>query len=372
MISENEEELDAEEVEEEIDPEKEAKIEKEKKELLNRVLSGNITNSKEKVAYILNRFSASRNSDIELAWNYWLTFEKEKFNGHSVNKRELFNLTRIPSLVRTRAKIQNEYKLFQADDEVRKHRGVLAKEKKEEAIEDRPPDLPVYSVFIDESGKNSDYLSVGGLWVIDGGFKLIETQLELSEWKKFNSIDFEFHFTKARRQKVQLYKDFFLKFLSLNPTVGFKVIMVKNTGFPDEHKALVDLTFHLINKGVEHENSSGRAPLPRILRVWLDDEEEGQDKLKLENIKERLISQKNDDLYLGEFEALSSDKNFYIQAVDLFTASVNRKLHHPNGDHFKDELANYILDLVNFDYSQFDKTNSNIDNSTVFNLSKNK
>lgn len=288
MISENEDELDSEEVEEEIDPVKAAKIEKEKKELLNRVLSGNITNSREKVAHILNRFSSSRNSDIELAWNYWITFEKEKFNGHSINKRELFNLTRIPSLVRTRAKIQNEYKLFQADDEVRKHRGVLAKEKKEEAIEDRPPDLPVYSVFIDESGKNSEYLSVGGLWVIDGGSKLSETHFELSKWKTQNSIDFEFHFAKVKNQKVQLYKDFFLKFLSLNPTVGFKIIMVKNSGFPNEHEAIVDLTFHLINKGVEHENTSGRAPLPRILRVWLDDEEKGQDKLKLENIKRKI------------------------------------------------------------------------------------
>jgi hypothetical protein len=47
------------------------RIETEKKELLNRVMSGNIENLKDKVAAILNMSVDARNSDIDLAWAYW-------------------------------------------------------------------------------------------------------------------------------------------------------------------------------------------------------------------------------------------------------------------------------------------------------------
>ena len=46
------------------------KIEKEKLELLNRVLSGNLVTKRDKVGFILNNHSVARNSDVELAWLY--------------------------------------------------------------------------------------------------------------------------------------------------------------------------------------------------------------------------------------------------------------------------------------------------------------
>lgn len=347
-----------------------AKIEEERKTLLSNVLSGNIKSTRERVAYILNRFTTTRNSDIELAWDYWTTFESKKFGGTSVSKSQLYALTRITTLSRERAKIQNEYKLFQADDRVKKYRGVLEEEKKNAAIEDKPANLPIYSVYIDETGKTQEYLSVGSLWIIDGGISTIQTSKALKEWKEKNEINYEFHFAEVRKHKVQSFKDFFIKFLSLNATIGFKIIVVKNTGFKDTNRPITDLTFHILNKGIEHENESKRAPLPRILQVWLDEEEKGSDRIKLENLRERFQSQKIDGLYLGNFDAIASNNNFYIQAVDLFTAAFNRKIHNPESNgHFKDDLATFILDAVNFNFREVDKENTDVDNSTIFNLS---
>ncbi|CAM4175944.1 hypothetical protein ZORO111903_05360 [Zobellia roscoffensis] len=51
------------------------KIEKENSELLNKVLSGNLISKRDKVGFILNNNTSARNSDIELAWSYWKTFE---------------------------------------------------------------------------------------------------------------------------------------------------------------------------------------------------------------------------------------------------------------------------------------------------------
>lgn len=352
--------------EEEFEAQK--KIEKKRQEILNNAVSGRIDNIRDKVAYILNNFISARNSDIELAWLYWESFEKDKFNGSSITKDELFKLTKIGSLTRVRAKIQNEYKLFQADDKVRKYRGVLEEEKKQEAIEDKPS-YPLYSVYIDETGKTQQHLSVGSLWITEARTAFF-AGMKLKDWKKENAIDYEFHFAELKNHKLEHYKEFFLKFLVLNPTAGFKVITIKRSGLKNSNNAITDLTFHLLNNGIMHEDKSGRAPLPRILQVYIDNEEEGSDLLKVENLKERLTSQQINGLYIDHFEAIDSTRNFYLQAVDLFVSSINRKLNSElNSGNPKDELADYILDLLDFDLNNIDISNEHIDKSKLFNLS---
>jgi hypothetical protein len=352
--------------------EKVEKIAKEKRELLDSIHSGNVNNTREKVAYILNNSNEARNSDVELAWLYWKTFENKIFNGYNVTKEDLKNLTGIGSLTRARAKIQNEYKLFQADDTVKKYRGKLEKEKKLEILKDKPTNLPLYSVYIDEAGKTQKYLIIGSLWIIDGGFSTFNTSVTLSDWVEKNGIKYEFHFSQLTKHKLQSYKDFFLKFLSLNPTIGFKAIMIQNLGFQELSKPITDLTYHLIYKGLLHEHTTGRAPLPRLLQVWLDDEQAGSDKLKLENLKERISAQNLDGLYLGDFEVLVSKNNYFIQAVDLFTSSINRKLNSQDSEgHIKDDLAEFILSILNFNVSDFSNIANEIDKTKVFNLTHN-
>jgi len=343
------------------------KKERIRRQILNDAISGNIKNIRDKVAFILNNYISTRNSDIELAWIFWQTFEKAKFNGSYITKDDLFKLTKLSTLTRIRAKIQNEYKLFQANDKVKKYRGVLEEEKRNEAIDDKPS-YPLYTIFIDETGKTQDYISVGSLWITDPESAFFGRS-ELQKWIDDNKIDSEFHFKELRSNKLELYKEFFKKFITLIPGAGFKVIIVKRSGLKNINAAITDLTFHLINSGVGHENDTGRAPLPRMLQVRIDDEEEGSDLLKLANIKERLVSQNIEGLYLDSFDAIDSKGNLYIQAVDLFISSINRKLHNPinNGNH-KDELADYILKLLNFDFNLLNKDNNEIDKSKIFHL----
>ncbi len=86
-------------------------------------------------------------------------------------------------------------------------------------------------------------------------------------------------------------------------------------------------------------------------------------------MKERINSQNNTDLYLGDFEAVDSKYNFDIQAVDLFTAAINRRIHSSGeSNNIKGQLSNYILELLNFDTSTIDLSETDCDRSTVFNL----
>ncbi len=348
---------------------KATKIEEEKKDLLNKVLSGNITTTREKVGFILNHHSDARNSDIALAWKYWTIYESDLFDGNVVTRENLMKLKRIVTLCRDRARIQNDYKLFQADDKVKQQRGVLEDEFKQKAIDEQPVNLPIYSVYMDETGKTGNFLAVGSIWVVDG-MSTLYNQMKIRQWKESKDINYEFHFSELSKGKLPIYKEFFLKFLKLNPTIAFKAIIVSKQGLKTIGTAITDLTFHLINKGIKQEHDSNRSPLPRRLQVWLDQEEPGSDQMKIENLKERLTAQKIEGLRIGDFQAVDSKDNFYIQAVDLFTAAINRKLHSENNN-FKDELADYIFSLLDFDIDSIQQNNSDSDRSTVFDLSYN-
>ncbi len=132
------------------------RIETEKKELIHNLVTGNIENIKDRVASILNASTESRNSDIVLAYSYWREFEASNFNEGMIAQDNALKLTKINTLCRVRAKIQNEYKLFQADEKVKKQRRVLEEKFRQEAISDKPSGLVTYSVYIDETGKTQD------------------------------------------------------------------------------------------------------------------------------------------------------------------------------------------------------------------------
>ncbi len=347
-----------------------AKNAKEREVLIQNLSSNSLLKVKDKVAFILSENIPSRNSDIELCWKYWSYFNRDILKGSTLTKEVMLQLPKMASLSRARAKIQNEYKLFQAKEEVKKFRGKLEEEFREGAIEDKPKGIGAFGVYIDETGKSETYLSVGSLWILDT-FTAFGAMSKLRNWKKAKGIDYEFHFSKLSKGKLESYKGFFLEFLSNNPTASFKIITVERKGISKIQPAITDLTYHLLEKGVRHEDKSGRAKLPRVLQVNIDPEESGSDNLKIENIKERLRRQSIKGLHIGRFITLDSKVSMYIQAIDLVVASVNRKINHPESkDKPKDKLADFILGLLDYPNDLLTDIKREIDKSIVFNLTQ--
>lgn len=347
---------------------KQEKIQEEREKLIASIRSSIVATTKEKVAYILNRSSEARNSDIDLAWEFWSEFEPSIFKGVSINKEELRSLTDIRTLSRARAKIQNEYNLYLANEEVRKFRGTLKEEIKRESIEDKPEDIGLYSVYLDETGKNDKYIAVGSVWLLDAGSSVFSGQREIEDWCKVRGVNFEFHFSQLNKNRVEVYKEFFTLFLRKFPTIGFKAIAILNQGFKDTRPVITDLTYHVLIKGILHEDETKRAPLPRMLQVWIDEDEKGSDALKLANVRDRLTAQKIDGLHIDYFGAVESTKNFFIQMADLFTGSLNRKLNSESARNHKDEFADFVLENTNFNIDEINKENAVSDNATVFHV----
>jgi hypothetical protein len=345
---------------------KQIDLEKEKEKILHSIAACKIDTKTEKVAWLLNHYPDTRDSDITLQLRYWQTFEPDIFGGEYLNVNDLYRLTRLTSISRARAVIQNNYMLFLASPSVRRQRGTLESEEKQKAIDSRP-DYPVFVVYADESGKNGAHLIVGSMWVYSG-FEVYKLDQKIKEWRKLRNFTSEFHFTKISAATLPLYKELVDLLKEHSSIICFKAISVEKSGVSNVSNALESLFYHLLLKGIEHENITSRAPLPRSLQLWKDSENPGPDKLMLANLEDKLkqaaSSRFDQKLFVDHLQAVDSKNSPLIQVADLFTGSINRLLNEKEAEqNHKYELARYFLDQ--FGFSDFENTQNDLGDITV-------
>lgn len=320
------------------------KIELETHDLLQRVGASETKTMLHKVAWLMNHFPRTRNSDLELQIKYWQEFEN--FHDSHVSLSDLVSLTRLTSIARARAKIQNQYRLFLADPEIRRHRGTLQEGELEKARQ--AADHPVYKVYLDESGKTSTYLVVGSLWFLSSGREGLDLYLEVKKLKEKAKFTGEFHFRDVKPNEVDIYKELIEIFVTKGGTISFKFISLPRAGLRNIQTALIELFYQLIIKGIDHEHSTGRAPLPRIIQAWKDSEESGSDKLVMASLADRLkqtaATVYEGNLVVENFVAVDSRTSVFIQVADIISSSVNRVLCRSEGaSSHKDDLADFVM-----------------------------
>jgi len=333
---------------------KEAKREEEIQQLLNNLASATVNTLRDKVAWILNHHPETRDSDVSLQLKYWETFESDKYNGQYIKPDDLYRLTRLTSVARERARIQNAYKLFQASSKVRQMRGTLEDEEKEKAIDDKPAGYPSIVVYMDESGKNANQMIVGSLWFLDAGKPIYDIHKKITDFKKEAHFNKEFHFSEMSQKDLPIYKEMAILFLKECTAISFKVATLPAIGIHDKQDALDRLFYHLIVRGIENENETGRATLPRTLQIWKDSEEEGSDRLLLaeldDQLKQASSTRFKDNLYINFVRCADSEHNLFLQLADLLSASANRVLNQPNLErNHKTEFAEFFLGLIGVD-----------------------
>lgn len=328
-----------------------AKLEIRRNSLLHAVSSCQLNTIEERVAWILNHFPKTRDSDIALQLRYWRNFQENLFDGGEISVRNYFRLTKLTTLTRARAIIQNQLKLFQASDEVKKRRKQLQEDERNNAIKKRS-NYKQFSIYVDESGKTQDNLVVGSMWFLNGP-ETIKFYKLVDDWKKVRHFDGEFHFQSITEAKFPNYKDFADLVSANSALISFKAISVPRSGISNIHDALLKLTYHLLVRGIEHEHSTGRAVLPRGIQVFKDAEEIGQDKIFAADLSDRMKqvarTHFREELYVDDFFAEESSQNMHLQIADLFTSSLSRRLN-VTGDRQqpKDRFADYFLAKIGY------------------------
>ncbi|MGY3717640.1 DUF3800 domain-containing protein [Sutcliffiella cohnii] len=335
-----------------------------KRELVNKLVQ-EIEQGKEstilnKVGLILNKYPHTRNSDVSLLLKFWEVFEGHKSD--SIEKKDLFMFERLTSIARARAKIQNEYGLFPADEKVRGHRKNKEEKEKEFQIESKP-EMPIIYIYADETGKNDDYVIVGSLWVLDEK-RNGQIQGELDKWVKQKQADGinvpnEFHFVdiKNNGNNIEIYVEFFKYFMTIaSDVISFTAIAVNKRNLKKQIDDLIsELFYQIVRIGIEHEKKNNRITFPKQLS-YLKDAEEGESKFRIRGIQDLIIDKLkihyNDNVKLNRFIPVDSKHVKLIQVSDLFTSSINRIINHQrkNPDakrNSKDDFAELFLGTIN-------------------------
>ncbi len=308
------------------------------------VASGKLDTLITRVAWILNFFPEARDSDVTLQILYWKNFEANIFGGIATAEN-LYKLTRLTSIARARATIQNTYRLYQSSEEVKKHRRRNAEDEKTQAIS-RQESTDSFAVYADESGKVGETLIVGSVW-FTGISEISALTRELENARKGK----ELHLTEMTRNDISLYENILAILKDHMSFSSYKAISVPAKGSGDKDAAIGKLYYHLLARGVEHEHATGRGPLPRSLSLWKDQDNEAKDLLLLADIKDRLknaaAAQFQGELSLGSFQPFRSHDLVLLQVADLFTGSINRMLATGFSDgHFKSRFAQQMLEML--------------------------
>jgi hypothetical protein len=325
-------------------------IEARREKILHAINSSELNTMEERVAWLLNNFPKTRDSDITLQIRYWQNFESDRYDGGDISLSDYYRLAKLTSLTRARATIQNKLGLFQASEEVLRHRKKLEVNEKANALRKRP-NCHQYAVYVDESGKTQNNLIVGSLWYLNGA-ETTKIYRLIADWRKAHSIDGELHFKAINEAKLPHYLELAELLVSNSAMLSFKAVSVPRAGISNVQDALMRLTCHLLTRGIEHEHSTGRAVLPRGISVCKDAEEVGHDKIFAAELSDKLkqaaASQFQDQLYVEEFYAEESKSNVHLQITDLFTSSLGRALN-AEGErrHPKDKFADFLLGKLN-------------------------
>lgn len=328
---------------------KQARLEKEKRELMSSLAGGDYTAMKTKVAAVLNLYPHTRNSDVALALKFWETFQPHIYKESGIMPKDLFRLERLHYIVRVRAKIQNEYGLFLADEKIRKHRKNREEDMLDAVIEDAAP-RRVVSIFSDETGKTSEFVIVAAVWVLTGR-AVFNLALAIQEWQQNSAWSKrEVHFAKFGKNDFKALGEYLKVIQDNREFLSFKVIAMERAKTRRNIEEIVQkLHEHMLIRGAEHEVSSGRIDLPRNIEVTID-EEQSLDSFTLTEMQRRLAvdfdNNYNGELVLTSIQTASSRHSALVQLADLVAGAINRRLNHRGDRNVKDEMADMIIDVL--------------------------
>ncbi|RQZ27152.1 DUF3800 domain-containing protein [Burkholderia sp. Bp9090] len=323
---------------------------KAKESLITSLAGGDFSNQQTRVAHILNLHPAARNSDVALALKYWETFQPEIYNPEGIKPADFFKLDRVPFLVRARAKIQNEYELFQAEEKVRRRRKGREDEMREAVLNDEAP-RQTLQVFSDETGKGEDHVIIGSVWVLNGR-AVYDVTKAIKEWQggsKFSKR--EIHFSAFGKGDLDAVADYLNLVAANREFLSFKLIAMnkRNSRRPIE-EVVQRLHEFMLVRGLRHEIESGRVGVPRHVAVTMD-EEQSIDRIALTEIRNR-VTEGIERAHLEgvtfdeRFNAVSSKDSALVQLADVIAGAANRRLNFKGDRNYKDEIADRVMDVL--------------------------
>jgi hypothetical protein len=301
-----------------------------------------------KVAWLLQNIIDTRDSDTELAIQYWHKWQgtvlAEKA-GEGI--RILHSLApQMESITRARRRIQNTLELFQGSPRTQYNRSEIQLQfyKYMGTVKDNEPEI---RFFLDESGNEpgSPVAAVGGVCIVD--WRHYERfHAALSQWRSERGPQRPFHFADMSPSDEPLYMAWLSELSKYRGGLLFCGYAVEARRAAN--RQLRNLFLHLIVDSLHHLHKHGCLSVPRRLSV-VKEREAGFDTFELgaleQDLSQRIYADFPERIRMDAVKAAVKASDVMLEYADVVAASMTRKLVHDKLNH-KDRVADTVLNTT--------------------------
>ncbi len=294
-----------------------------------------------KVGYILWQYPETRNSDITLALRYYSVFHPDMVIGETISFQNFYKLPKMYDIQRDRAKIQNDYKLFKANDSVKRGRKDRSDEYKNCYLKEKAEEIcktAEYSLFFDESGKEGPYFILAGIAIdsYDSNLKMYQQKISLMKEKlcqKYKVKDEELKFGNIKTSNYRFYIDFIDEIFKLEQIPTFYSISIENKGLKQHSKKIKSekllefLLLEVLSDVIQKATKDSLLNSLVDLNIFLDIDGKSPDLLEAKD-KENSLQNTLNERYkyfvnINKLQWIDSKDNILIQLSDLYVSSLN-------------------------------------------------
>lgn len=322
----------------------------ERQALLRAISESALGTMERRIAYVLQRYPETRDSDTALAIRYWRMFQSqilEQWDPLSLDV--LYELDRIGTISRVRRHIQNDLRLFSASARTRQLRGEFQMDFHDYLLAGRSVGSEI-RFYLDETGNetNQAYTGVAGLCVME--WRQYEKHwAALSHWRSEQVWPETIHFVEtgsAQQPKALALMDQLKRRRAGLLFVGYALPSRGST-----HQVLVDLFIQLVIDSLHHMRGLGCLGGQRALTV-IKEADTGFDAIHLNPLRQYLAQQVGrefpDQVFLKSIEAIPKGREVLLECADLVAGAMQRRALY-GGRNPKDVLAEAMFNVTGFE-----------------------
>lgn len=322
----------------------------ERRALLAAVAESRLGRMEQRVAYILQQYPETRDSDTALGIRYWRRFQPNVLEEWDrLDLDVLYDLDRIETISRIRRHIQNDLRLFTSSAHTRERRDEMQMELYQYLAAQRHTESEI-RFYLDETcgdGK-SNYIGVAGVCVIN--WRQYEKHwASLTEWREQQGWPETIHFadtgTALQPRAMALLSEMHKRRAGLL-FLGYALPARGNT-----HQTMLSLFVQLVGDALLHLDALGCIAEPRALFV-VKEASVGFDTIHLQSLKthlaEKIASDFPERVFLRDVEPLPKGREVLLECADVIAGGMQRRALY-GGNNPKDVLAESVFNVTGFE-----------------------
>ncbi len=319
-----------------------------RQKILAEIADSRLASHEQKVAYILQRFPETRDSDTALCIRYWKRFHADVLERWQPLELEvLFELDRIETLGRVRRVIQNELRLFQGLEDTRRAREAMQAEFHEYLAAHRDS-LPEVRFYLDETGNEGTYTGIAGVCIIN--WKQFEKHhAALEQWRSKQGWPETIHFSETGADKVERAVSLLQQLQSRRSGVLFLGYSVASRGRTDRDQ--FTLFIQLVVDSLNYLRECRCLTENRSIRV-IKEAQSGFDSVFLHKMTKQLgevvALEFPGEVTVLPVQAVPKGRTVLLECADLIAGGMQRRALY-KGRNPKDRLAEAVINVTGFE-----------------------